>query len=117
MNNTQCFVFSIQPKQNGRGIRCGAVGALVGWGVGVAIGSSGIYVSGSGGTALLQRIQKTKISKKALENWIKECFRYQGKIGNCGLSDAIRYELKYNKLVGGKSHIQKGIERFSGLKK
>ncbi len=95
----------------------GIVGAAIGYGVGVAIGASGSYVAGSGGKALLKTIQKTKISNKGLSNWIKECFRYQGKIGNGGLSDAIRYELRYNKLVGGKSHIQKGIERVKGLKR
>ena len=93
------------------------VGAAIGYGVGVAIGASGSYVAGSGGKALLKTIQKTKISNKGLSNWIKECFRYQGKIGNGGLSDAIRYELRYNKLVGGKSHIQKGIESVTGLKR
>ena len=94
----------------------GIVGAAVGYGVGVAIGASGSYVAGSGGKALLKTIQRTKISNRGLSNWIKECFRYQGKIGNGGLSDAIRYELRYDKLVGGKSHIQKGIERVTGLK-
>ena len=94
----------------------GVVGAAVGYGVGVAIGASGSYVAGSGGKALLRTIQRTKISNRGLSNWIKECFRYQGKIGNGGLSDAIRYELRYGKLVGGKSHIQKGIERVAGLK-
>ena len=95
----------------------GLVGAAVGYGVGVAIGASGSYVAGSGGKALLRTIQRTKISNRGLSNWIKECFRYQGKIGNGGLSDAIRYELRYGKLVGGKSHIRKGIERVAGLKK
>ena len=95
----------------------GIIGAAIGYGVGVAIGASGSYVAGSGGKALLKTIQKTKISNKGLKNWVKECFRYQGKIGNGGLSDAIRYELRTGKLVGGKSHLQKGIERVTGLKR
>ena len=31
------------------------------------------------------------------------------------MSDAIRHELKTGKLVGGKSHIQKGMERLKNL--
>ena len=93
----------------------GVIGAAVGYGVGIAIGATGAPIAGSGGKALLHKIQNTKITNTRLANWIKECFRTQGKIGNGGLSDAIRYELRYGKLVGGKSHIQKGIERIKGL--
>ena len=54
-------------------------------------------------------------SNPKLKNAINEIYRPNGKIGDGGLSDAIRYELKTGKQVGGKSHIQKGIERLKNL--
>ena len=33
------------------------------------------------------------------------------------MADAIRHEIKTGKLVGGKSHIQKGTERLRNLEK
>jgi hypothetical protein len=50
-----------------------------------------------------------------LKNTVKEIFRVGGKIGNGSLADAIRHEIKTGQLVGGKSHIQKGIERIKNL--
>lgn len=42
-------------------------------------------------------------------------YRPKAKTGDGGLSDAIRHELKTGELVGGKSHIQKGMERLKNL--
>jgi len=95
----------------------GIIGAAVGYGVGIAIGASGAPIIGSGGKSLLKTIQSTKINNTSFSNWIKQCFRTQGKVGNGGLSDAIRYELRYGKMVGGKSHLIKGQERLRGLER
>ena len=95
----------------------GIIGAAIGYGVGVAIGASGAPIVGSGGKGLLRSINKTRISNTKLSNWIKECFRTQAKVGNGSLADAIRYEKRFGRLVGGKSHIRKGLERAVGLKR
>ncbi len=42
-------------------------------------------------------------------------YRPGATIGDGGLADAIKYELSTGQLVGGKSHIQKGIERAKNL--
>ena len=42
-------------------------------------------------------------------------YRATSTVGDGGLSDAIRHELKTGELVGGKSHIQKGRERLKNL--
>lgn len=66
----------------------------------------------SKGTALLSKVTNSK-----LENTIKEMYRPGAKIGDGGLADAIRYEIKTGKLVGGKSHFQKGTERLRNLER
>lgn len=50
-----------------------------------------------------------------LKNTISELYRAKAKTGDGGLSDAIRHEIKTGELVGGKSHIQKGVERLKNL--
>lgn len=62
------------------------------------------------GTKLLN-----KATNQKLKNTIKEMYRPGAKIGDGGLSDAIRHEIKTGNLVGGKSHIQKGKERIRNL--
>lgn len=42
-------------------------------------------------------------------------YRPNSKVGDGGLGDAIRHELKTGELVGGKSHIQKVTERLKNL--
>ena len=42
-------------------------------------------------------------------------YRPNAKKGDGGLSDAIRYEINTNELVGGKSHVRKGVERLKNL--
>ena len=59
---------------------------------------------------LLNKAQNPK-----LRNAINEIYRDGATIGNGGLADAIRHELKTGELVGGKSHIQKGKERIKNL--
>lgn len=56
-----------------------------------------------------------KTTNQKLKNAINEMYRENAKVGDGGLSDAIRYELKTGKLVSGKSHIQKGRERLKNL--
>ncbi len=59
----------------------------------------------------------SKVSNPKLKNTIKEMYRPGAKVGDGGLADAIRYEIKTGKLVGGKSHIQKGTERLRNLER
>ena len=56
-----------------------------------------------------------KSTNQKLRNAINEMYRENAKIGDGGLSDAIRYELQTGELVSGKSHIQKGKERLKNL--
>lgn len=62
------------------------------------------------GTRLLNRATNQK-----LKNTISEMYRPGAKVGDGGLADAIRHEIKTGKLVGGKSHIKKGSERLKNL--
>jgi hypothetical protein len=66
----------------------------------------------SKGTKLLNEVSNPK-----LKNTIKEMYRPGAKVGDGGLADAIRYEIKTGKRVGGKSHIQKGTERLRNLER
>ena len=54
-------------------------------------------------------------TNQKLKNTINEMYRATSTVGDGGLSDAIRHELKTGELVGGKSHIQKGRERLKNL--
>ena len=56
-----------------------------------------------------------KVKNPKLKNAINEIYRPGAKTGDGGLADAVRYELKTGKLVGGKSHIQKARERVKNL--
>ena len=57
----------------------------------------------------------SSVSNEKLINCIKEMYRPDAVIGDGGLADAIRYEIRTGQLVGGKSHIQKGTERVTNL--
>ncbi len=57
----------------------------------------------------------SKVTNAKLTNAIKELYRPGAKVGDGGLGDAIREEIKTGQLVGGKSHIQKGKERLKNL--
>ena len=59
---------------------------------------------------LLNKVQNPK-----LRNAINEIYRDGASIGDGGLADAIRHEIKTGEFVGGKSHIQKGKERIKNL--
>lgn len=56
-----------------------------------------------------------KVSNEKVKNVIKELYRPGATIGDGGTASAIRYEIKTGNLVGGKSHILKGIERLKNL--
>ena len=64
------------------------------------------------GTNLLKEVSNPKLS-----NTIKEIYRPGAKVGDGGLSDAIRYEIRTGNYIGGKSHIQKVTERFKNLER
>ncbi|WP_131923222.1 hypothetical protein [Hazenella coriacea] len=55
------------------------------------------------------------VSNKKLKNTINEMYRRGATTGDGGLADAIRVETRYGVLVGGKSHIKKGLERVRNL--
>lgn len=57
----------------------------------------------------------TSATNQKLKNTINEMYRATSTVGDGGLGDAIRHELKTGELVGGKSHIQKGKERLKNL--
>ena len=56
-----------------------------------------------------------RATNQKLKNTINEMYRPNSKMGDGGLGDAIRHELKTKELVGGKSHIKKGTERLKNL--
>lgn len=72
---------------------------------------------GSGGGSYQSKRDKllNKASNEKLKNAINEMYRPNAKVGDGGLADAIRYEKSTHRLVGGKSHIQKGWERLKNL--
>ncbi len=49
------------------------------------------------------------------KNLINELYRNDSKIGDGGTADALRYELKTGKLVGGKSHKIKAQQRVKQI--
>ncbi|HPT66404.1 MAG TPA: hypothetical protein PLI94_00010 [Bacillota bacterium] len=55
------------------------------------------------------------VTNPKLKNAINEMYRPGATIGDGGLADAIKHELTTGELVGGKSHIQKGLERIRNL--
>ena len=68
-----------------------------------------------GGTASVREQLLNLASNDKLKNCINEMYRPGATIGDGGLADAIRYELTTGELVGGKSHITKGLERVRNL--
>ena len=52
-----------------------------------------------------------------LKNTIKELYHPGSNIGDGSTAAAIKHELKTGKLVGGKSHITKGMERLKNLER
>lgn len=56
-----------------------------------------------------------KVENPKLKNAIHEMYRPGASTGDGGLADAVRYELSTGELVGGKSHIQKAMERVKNL--
>ena len=67
------------------------------------------------GTKSVRDILLESVSNQKLKNCINEMYRKGATVGDGGLADAIRYEITTGELVGGKSHIQKGLERVKNL--
>ena len=68
-----------------------------------------------GGSRSIRDQLLNSVSNDKLKNCINEMYRPGASIGDGGLADAIRYELTTGQLVGGKSHITKGLERVRNL--
>ncbi len=59
---------------------------------------------------LLATVQNPK-----LHNAVDQMYRQGASVGDGGLADAVRFELATGQPVGGRSHIQKAIERIRNL--
>ena len=57
----------------------------------------------------------SQVSNRKLKETINQIYRPNAKIGDGGLADAIRHEIRTAELVGGKSHVTKGVERLKNL--
>ncbi len=68
-----------------------------------------------GGKASVREQLLDSVSNDKLKNCINEMYRPGATTGDGGLADAIRHELTTGELVGGKSHITKGLERVRNL--
>lgn len=91
----------------------GAVGgALVAAGGGVAAGSgvAALNIASAGGAAI------PAATNPRLQNTISALFRAGDRIAG-GTAGAIRHEALTGDLVGGKPHLQKGIERIANLER
>lgn len=56
-------------------------------------------------------------SNQKLKNTIGELYREGATVGDGGLADAVKYQLKTGRLVGGKDHLQKAHERIVNLER
>ena len=73
-----------------------------------------VDIIGNSKTNVREKLLNT-VSNDKLKNCINEMYRPGATTGDGGLADAIRHELTTGELIGGKSHIQKGIERVKNL--
>ena len=76
---------------------------------------SNAYITGGVGNLSRREELLAKVSNQKLKNCINEMYRKGATIGDGGLADAVRYELKTGELVGGKSHMKKAVERVKNL--
>jgi hypothetical protein len=60
---------------------------------------------------------KPSVSNERLRKAVDELYRPGAKIGSGSTADAIRYELKSGRKIGGRSHIIKGRERLRQLER
>lgn len=72
-------------------------------------------VRGSGAGISVRDQLLNKVENPKLKNAINEIYRPGANVGDGGLADAVRHELSTGELVGGKSHIQKAMERLTNL--
>jgi len=75
---------------------------------------AGSGVKQSAQTTTREQLLNTTQNQK-LRNAINEIYRPGATMGDGGLADAVRHELKTGEFVGGVSHIQKANERISNL--
>jgi hypothetical protein len=71
--------------------------------------------SGTKGSNKRERLLQT-VSNSKLKNAVDQMYRPNATIGDGGLAAAIHHEKTTGELVGGRSHIQKGMERLKNLK-
>ena len=76
------------------------------------IGETAAEVAGT----LTKRVELLNtVQNQKLKNAINEIYRPGASVGDGGLADAVRHELQTGELVGGKSHMQKAVERVANL--
>lgn len=63
------------------------------------------------------KVSKPNVKNKELKNAMDELYRPGAKIGNGSTADAIRYELRTENLIHGKSNLQKGKDFIKFLEK
>ncbi len=68
------------------------------------------HIKTTRGEKLLKQISNVK-----LKNFVSQVFRKNAEIGDGGLADAIKEQIKTGKLVRNKDHIIKGRERLVNL--
>jgi len=56
-------------------------------------------------------------TNKALWNVIDQLYRPKATEGDGGTADAIRVQIATGKLIGGRDHIQKGLQRIKNLER
>ncbi|MDR3258145.1 MAG: hypothetical protein LBT51_00835 [Fusobacteriaceae bacterium] len=66
------------------------------------------------GTSVREKLLNS-VDNQKLKNVISEMYRSKSSVGDGGLVDAIRDELKTGVKTGGKSHLLKGTERVTNL--
>lgn len=77
--------------------------------------SSGQFNGTSGTKNSVRDKLLNSVKNDKLKNTVNEIYRPNAIVGDGGLADAIRHELKTGDLTKGKSHIQKGKERIKNL--
>lgn len=73
------------------------------------------FYATKGSSKVTREVLLENVSNQKLKNAIDQIYRSGASVGDGGLADAIKHELATGQLVGGKSHIQKGIERAKNL--
>lgn len=102
-------------KQHGIATIAGTLTANIAlWEIGTKAVKWGAKGAGGNTTSIREQLLDS-VSNDKLKNCINEMYRLGATTGDGGLADAIRHELTTGELVGGKSHITKGLERVKNL--